>query len=93
MSAIASDLLVDELQARHPKSVPAAYSDVARVLKQAGFRRIQGSVFVSDSSSLTVGTVAMVGLMTLDWFPQCVRDIRAFKVEHWSDFTGFVKGS
>jgi virulence-associated protein VapD len=27
----------------------------------------------------------------LPWFPTCVRDIRAFKVEHWSDFTDFMK--
>ncbi len=29
--------------------------------------------------------------MALSWFPDCVRDIRAFKVEHWSDFTDFMK--
>jgi virulence-associated protein VapD len=30
-------------------------------------------------------------LKALPWFPTCVRDIRAFKVEHWSDFTDFMK--
>jgi virulence-associated protein VapD len=29
--------------------------------------------------------------MPLPWFPTCFRDIRAFKVEHWSDFTDFMK--
>jgi len=33
-----------------------------------------------------------MGLKRLPWFPAAVRDIRAFKVEHWSDFTKFVKG-
>ena len=91
MFAIAFDMIVEEMQARHPKSVPAAYTDIDRVLKKAGFTRIQGSVFTCDSDSLAVITVAMVSLKALPWFPACVRDIRAFKVEHWSDFTGFVK--
>ena len=33
----------------------------------------------------------MNALKALPWFPTCVRDIRAFKVEHWSDFTDFIK--
>jgi virulence-associated protein VapD len=32
------------------------------------------------------------GSLALPWFPASVRDIRAFKVEHWSDFTQMVKG-
>lgn len=27
-----------------------------------------------------------------DWFPSSVRDIRAFRIEQWSDFTPVVKG-
>ena len=30
--------------------------------------------------------------MLLELFEWLGRDIRAFKVEHWSDFTEFVKG-
>jgi virulence-associated protein VapD len=26
------------------------------------------------------------------WFPKSVRDIRAFRIEQWSDFTAVVKG-
>jgi virulence-associated protein VapD len=29
--------------------------------------------------------------MALPWFPRCVRDIRAFRVEQWSGFTDFMK--
>ncbi|MDO6084436.1 virulence factor, partial [Neisseria gonorrhoeae] len=25
------------------------------------------------------------------WFPSSVRDIRAFRIEQWSDFTSLVK--
>jgi virulence-associated protein VapD len=34
---------------------------------------------------------AFMALKALPWLPDSVRDIRAFKVEHWSDFTGIVK--
>jgi virulence-associated protein VapD len=30
-------------------------------------------------------------LKALPWFPASIRDLRAFKVEHWSDFTSLVK--
>jgi virulence-associated protein VapD len=36
---------------------------------------------------------AMNALKALHWFPASVRDIRAFRVEQWSDFTGFMKGT
>jgi virulence-associated protein VapD len=34
---------------------------------------------------------AMEALKKVDWFKKSVRDIRAFRVENWSDFTDFVK--
>ena len=34
---------------------------------------------------------AIIALKGLPWFASSVRDIRAFKVEHWSDFTGVIK--
>jgi virulence-associated protein VapD len=30
-------------------------------------------------------------LRVLPWFPDSVRDIRAFRIEQWSDFTPVVK--
>ena len=36
-------------------------------------------------------TNAMTALKQLPWFPNSVRDIRAFRVEQWSDFTSFIK--
>jgi virulence-associated protein VapD len=36
-------------------------------------------------------TKTMTALKALAWFPESVKDIRAFRVEQWSDFTDFVK--
>jgi virulence-associated protein VapD len=35
---------------------------------------------------------AIYHLKAKPWFPTSVRDIRAFGMEQWSDFTGVVKG-
>jgi virulence-associated protein VapD len=34
---------------------------------------------------------AIYALKKISWFKESVRDIRAFKVENWSDFTQIVK--
>ena len=91
MFAIGFDLVVRETEATHPKSVAQAYADINGVLNRYGFARVQGSVYVCQQDSLVNVTLAMNALKALPWFPGCVRDIRAFKVEHWSDFTDFMK--
>lgn len=91
MFAIGFDLVVRETEAAHPRSVAQAYADINAVLNRYGFARVQGSVYVSQQDSLVSVTLAMNALKALPWFPTCVRDIRAFKVEHWSDFTDFMK--
>ena len=91
MFAIAFDLVVRETEARHPKSVSQAYADINAVLNRYGFARIQGSVYITQGDSLVNVTLAINALKALSWFPDCVRDVRAFKVEHWSDFTDFIK--
>lgn len=91
MFAIGFDLVVRQTEAVHPKGVPQAYADIGTVLNRYGFTRVQGSVYVSHGDSLVNLTLAMNALKALPWFATCVRDIRAFKVEHWSDFTDFMK--
>ena len=35
--------------------------------------------------------LAIQALRDRDWFPKSVRDIRAFRIEQWSNFTALVK--
>jgi virulence-associated protein VapD len=51
----------------------------------------QGSLYTTDKDDLANLFAAIMALKALPWFPASVRDIRAFKVEHWSDFTALVK--
>lgn len=91
MFAIAFDLVVADGQKHHPKGVAQAYIDIRATLGSYGFNWIQGSLYVSQAEDLTKLFSAIHALKGLVWLPPSVRDIRAFRVEQWSDFTTLVK--
>jgi virulence-associated protein VapD len=91
MFAIAFDLVVKDVELRHPKGVPQAYSDIKKTLERFGFAWVQGSVYVCEREDLANLFSALQSLKTLDWFSGCVRDIRAFRIEQWSDFTNMFR--
>jgi len=91
MFAIAFDLIVKDTKKHHPKGVTQAYIDISDTLNQFGFNRIQGSVYTVDNEDMANLFSAIMALKALPWFPNSVRDIRAFKVEQYSDFTNIVK--
>ena len=94
MYAIAFDLTVALAEQHHPRQdASAAYSDIRRVLERHGFEWKQGSLYVTDSEDMAALFAAIMALRALPWFPTAVRDIRAFRVEQWSDFTAVVKGT
>jgi virulence-associated protein VapD len=91
MYALSFDLNLRTLEAIHPKSFQQAYRDIARILHARGFRRVQQSVYVTDRHDLAAVYLAVDDLRMLTWFGEAVNDIRAFKVEDWSDFTPIFK--
>ena len=90
MFAIAFDLTVAKVRKHHPKGVSKAYSEIGRALRLKGFERTQGSVYLTERKDLANLFAAVRALEDLVWFPNCVRDIRGFRVEEWSDFTPMV---
>jgi virulence-associated protein VapD len=91
MFAVAFDLVVAETEKHHPKSVPQAYTDIGATLAEFDFGRIQGSLYVCENEDMANLFRAITALKSLPWFPASVRDIRAFRVEQWSDFTAMTK--
>lgn len=91
MYAIAFDLVVADTETHHPKGVTQAYTEIGAVLDGHGFRRVQGSLYVTDDENMANLFLAIQSLRNLVWFPKSVRDIRAFRIEQWSDFTATVK--
>ena len=92
MYAIAFDLVVADTEQHHPKGVSQAYAEIGSILNEHGFRRVQGSLYVTDNEDMANLFLAIQSLKVQLWFPKAVRDIRAFRIEQWSDFTAIVKG-
>ena len=93
MYAIAFDLKIDDLKKNYGEPYNGAYDEVRQELEALGFEWTQGSVYINSDSNNSLTTVykAINRLSQIGWFKQSVRDIRAFKVEDWSDFTEIVK--
>ena len=91
MFAIAFDLDTNDTERHHPKSVTQAYTDIRNLLNKYDFQWRQGSVYVSDNEDLGNLFDTMTALKALPWFAASVRDIRAFRIEQWSDFTARIK--
>jgi virulence-associated protein VapD len=91
MFAIAFDLVVAEAEKSHPKGVSQAYADIGQVLSGFGFERVQGSLYVTSNEDMAHLFSAFMALRAMPWFPSTVRDIRAFRLEQWSDFTTLMK--
>jgi virulence-associated protein VapD len=91
MYAIAFDLVVADTELHHPSGVSQAYAEIGFILAEYGFRRVQGSLYVTDDENMAQLFVAIQTLKSQSWFPLSVRDIRAFRIEQWSDFTPVVK--
>ncbi len=92
MYAISFDLVVADTERHHPKGVSQAYAEIGSILSQYGFSRIQGSLYVNNDENMAQLFTAIQSLKALSWFSSSVRDIRAFRIEQWSDFTPVVKG-
>ncbi len=90
MFAISFDMVVADLEKHYGKPYNNAYTEIKKVLTKFGFNWIQGSTYATDGNLLSV-TNAMTELKALHWFAKSVRDIRAFKIEDYSDFTPFFK--
>ncbi len=93
MYAVAFDLVVADTARHHPKGVSQAYLDIGATLEGFGFTRQQGSVYLSEHEDLAKLFGAMQALRAMGWFPHAVRDVRAFRVEQWSDFTPTMKAT
>jgi virulence-associated protein VapD len=91
MYAIAYDLIVKEVKIHHKKGIAQAYIEIGATLAEYGFRRIQGSLYVTENENMNELFKAIYALKSKEWFRLSVRDIRAFRIEQWSDFTDSMK--
>ena len=92
MFAIAFDMDIKELRSSYGEPYNNAYYEIKILLRKYDFYNAQGSVYLTDKNDMASLFAAIYALKNLSWFKSSVRDIRAFRVEDWSDFTSIVKG-
>jgi len=87
MYAISFDIEETKLKEHH--------DEIRAMMEDLGFVGTQGSLYLSKNEKNDLTTVYKVinKLSNVQWFSDSVRDIRAFKVEDWSDFTEIVKNN
>jgi virulence-associated protein VapD len=91
MFAIAFDMVIADLKKYYGEPYNNAYYEISLVLEKFDFYNTQGSVYLSMNSDMANLLTAIITLKSIDWFQKSVRDIRAFRVEDWSNFTDFIK--
>ena len=91
MFAIAFDMDIKELRNSYGEPYNNAYYEIKIILRKYNFFNTQGSVYLTDKDDMANLFAAIYALKKITWFKNAVRDIRAFKVENWSDFTQIVK--
>jgi len=91
MFAIAFDMNIGDLRSNYGEPYNNAYYEIKNLLRKYDFYNTQGSVYLTEKNDMAVLFRAIDALKKIDWFKNSVRDIRAFRVEDWSDFTSFVK--
>jgi len=93
MFAIAFDMVTTDLKEHYGEPYNNAYFEIKTKLRGYGFYNTQGSVYLCENGDMTNLFMAINALKKIDWFKKSVRDIRAFRVEDWSNFTDFIKNS
>lgn len=91
MFAIAFDMDIKELRNYYGEPYNNAYYEIKIILRRYEFFNTQGSVYLTNKDDMANLFAAIFALKKIVWFKKAVRDIRAFKVENWSDFTQIVK--
>lgn len=91
MFAISFDMVISNLKKYYGEPYNNAYYEISGILESYNFFRTQGSVYLSEINDMSNLIDAIDALIEKEWFANSVRDIRAFRVENWSNFTTRAK--
>jgi virulence-associated protein VapD len=97
MYAVSFDIDIEKLKTIHPDpnklKYGSSYREINEIMNDAGFLEKQDNFYISmlHRESLVYLYEVIHNLSKIEWFRESVKDIRAFKVEDWSNFTEVVK--
>lgn len=84
--------LEDGLTDNQAKSrLSKVYKEIEEAMYKAGFVRLQGSLYRSESEDLNYVFSAIDNLSKIQGFKDCVDSVHAFKLEGWSDLTARIR--
>ena len=92
MYAVAFDLSVADTETHHPKGVSQAYTEIGAVLAEFGFRRVQGSLYVTDDEDMAICSQRYLHCVPAPGSPGRFAIFALSVSKQWSDFTPLVKG-
>lgn len=80
------------LQRTYNGTIEAAHAEITCLLEVLGFAKKQNGFYIGFDDGCDLATLyeAINKLNHIDWFKKSVREIHAFKIEDWSDFTEIV---
>lgn len=89
MFAITFTLNTSCLQRTYNGAIESAHAEITRLLDVLGFEKKQNGFYIDFDNGCDLATLyeAINKLNRIDWFKKSVREIHAFKIEDWSNFT------
>jgi len=91
MYAISFDMQIADLKQHYGEPYNNAYFEIGKELRKFAFYNAQGSLYLTENRDMANLFKAIDALKKIEWFKLSVRDIRAFRIEDWSNFTSFIK--
>ncbi|WP_322627561.1 hypothetical protein [Aedoeadaptatus coxii] len=95
MYAIVLDLNFEILKNHFEDPHKIAFDEISHELKGFAFEKTTGNIFIHrlEKDGLRDLYCAINRLSTISWLKESLRELRAFKIEDWSNFTSIIKES
>ena len=91
MFAVSFDFSISDLEEYYGDPYHKAYFDMRNIMVKYGFVWIQGSTYVTRNEDMSVLFDLFKELSQTEWVSKSIRDIRAFEMKNWSNFTRQVR--
>lgn len=95
MYAIVLDLNFEILKNHFEDPHKIAFDEISHELKGFAFERTTGNIFIHrlEKDGLRDLYCAINSLSKFSWLKESLRELHAFKIEDWSNFTSIIKES
>lgn len=91
MFAVSFDFSISDLKKYYGDPYHKAYFDMRNIMVKYSFVWIQGSTYVTKNEDMSVLFDLFKELSQTEWISKSIRDIRAFEMKNWSNFTRQVR--